>query len=333
MGHSVELDPSSVFFIRENQISTGTYMYNGNQNNVSLFLPDSRLFTLEKPIDTLVSSLNSRSSIVRNRGPLWLLTNDSNDSGDQGLFPIDSETKDALHKDFLQYGIMDGQRKAIITDAKLKLQTVGFDVAQLKLLEGEVQDAKHICDGLDYPPYLMGLVDAKFDNQDIAERALYTNAIIPDATSEDEQLAILLGLDKLGLTITTDYSHLPALQEDDVKRSTARLLLDQSLKLEFDCGLITRNQWLEKLGEPPIGPEGDVRSTDVNDKNVPLATLIGVGGVQSLISVLTSAGLSSEARSNTLQILFGIDSASADLMVAGSDNQENSNDSSDNNQQ
>ena len=243
MGHSITLDPSAIFFIRENQISTGTYMFNQNQANVSLFLPDSRLFTLEGPIDNLIASLNSRGSITRNRGPQWLLTNDANDSGDAGLFPIDSDTKKELHTDFLQYGIMDGQRKAIITDAKLKLQTVGFDVAQLKLLEGEVQDAKHICDGLDYPPYLMGLVDAKFDNQDIAERALYTNSIIPDACSEDEQMAQLLGLEKIGLKIFSDYSHLPALQENITEKGKGIQAMNQGMLIAFLNNIITWNDW------------------------------------------------------------------------------------------
>jgi len=245
MGHSVQINPDNLFFLKENQISTGTYMYNSNQANVSLFLPDSKLFSLEKPIDNLIASLESRGSLTRNRGPQWILTNDSTDSADNGIFPIDTTVKDDLHKDFMQYGIMGGQRKAIITDAKLKLQTVGFDVAQLKLLEGEIQDAKLICDGLNYPPYLLGLVDAKFDNQQIAERNLYTNSIIPDAESEDEQWSDLFGLTELGLKITTDYSHLPALQENLTEKGKALFYANQGSLISFYNNVITLNQWRE----------------------------------------------------------------------------------------
>ena len=249
MGHSVQLDPNSIIFLRENQISTGTYMMNNSsENNMSLFLPDSKLFALEKPIDNFIASLNSRGSLIRNRGPQWLLTNDSNDNPEAGIFPNDPLQLQDLHKDFLQYGIMHGQRKAIITDAKLKLQTVGFDVAQLKLLEGELQDAKQICDGLNYPPYLLGLVDAKFDNQDIAERSLYTNSIIPDSDSDDEIWTYRLGLDKLGLKISTDFSHLPALQEDITEQGRGRWYMDQALTIEFEHDLITWNEWRAMLG-------------------------------------------------------------------------------------
>lgn len=252
MGSSIDLNLDSVFFLKENQISTSTYMFNGTAENVSLFLPDSKLFALEKPIDNFIASLNARGSLTRDRGPQWLLTNDASDSGEAGLFPIDEEAKTELHKDFKQYGIMDGQRKAIITDAKLKLQTVGFDVAQLKLLEGELQDAKMICDGLNYPPYLLGLVDAKFDNQQIAERSLYTNSIIPDAESEDEQWASALKLDPLNLSIQTDYSHLPALQENVTEQGKGRWYMNQAIMIEWLQDGITWNRWRELVGEDTV---------------------------------------------------------------------------------
>lgn len=254
MGHSEQLNPDGIFFLKENQISTGTYMMNStNPDNVSLFLPDSKLFALEKPIDNFIASLNSRGSMIRNRGPQWLLTNDSGDP-ESGSMPLDPIDKDNLYKDFLQFGTMNGQRKAIITDAKLKLQTVGFDVKQLQLLEGELQDAKQICDGLNYPPYLLGLVDAKFDNQDIAERALYTNSIIPDSDSDDEQWSELFQLDKqaVPLMISTDFSHLPALQENVTEMGKGRWYMNQALLIEWLQDGITYNRWRELLGEDTV---------------------------------------------------------------------------------
>lgn len=332
MGRSVLVNPDNLFFLKENQVSTSTYHTSSIIENVSLFLPDSKLLYLEKSIDTLVSSLEGRASLNRDRGPMWLLTNDSGD-GDAGIFPVDEDDKTELQREFLRYGVMNGQRKAIITDAKLKLQTVGFDVAQLKLLEGEIQDAKMICDGLNFPPYLLGLVDAKFDNQQIAERNWYTNSVIPDAESDDEQWNEFLKLDEIGLSRVTDYTHLPALQEDDVKRSTARLILDQALKIEYDAGVLTLNEWLLALGKDPIGPEGDVRATDIKNTNAPLATIIGVGGIQSLLGVLTASGLSEEARANTLQIIFGISAENAAAMVVNSNSQTQSTESNGNGNQ
>ena len=255
MGKSTPLDPKSVFFIRENQLATSTH-FNTNTENASAYLPDSKLLPLQDCIDNMISSLKSRGSLIRQRGPLWILSNDQNDSGDAGMFPVDPAYKSALSEDMSRYGVMKEQQKAIITDAKLKLQTVGFDVAQLRLLEGEIQDAKMICDGLNYPPYLLGLVDAKFDNQQIAERNLYTNSIIPDVESDNEQWGEIFGLSKLGLKITTDFSHLPALQENIQEQGKGRFYMNQALQIEFYNNQITQNRWRELLGEDII-PTGD----------------------------------------------------------------------------
>lgn len=300
MGHSINLDPKNIFFIKENQISTGTYLSNNNTANVSLFLPDSKLFPLERPIDNFNSSLNSRGSMIRNKGPQWLLTNDSADTGEAGLFPIDSDDKADLHKDFLQYGIMDGQRKAIITDAKLKLQTVGFDVAQLKLLEGEIQDAKQICDGLNYPPYLLGLVDAKFDNQAIAERSFYTNSIIPDCQSEDEQWGELLGLESLGLRIQTDFSHLPPLQENISEQGKGRMYMNQGILIEWLQDGITWNRWRELLGEDMV-PGMDVYYSDLvkSGRILPAATAQAISAAANAASIIQQEQTTSSNNSNT----------------------------------
>jgi hypothetical protein len=252
MGKSVPLDPANVFFVCETQISTGLFELNSSQDNVSLYLPDSKLLPVQQNIDNIISSLNSRGALNRNRGPLWILSNDAADSPDAGSFPIDPLIKEELHKDFLQYGITGDQKKAILTDAKLKLQTVGFDVAQLKLLEGEIQDAKFIADQLNYPPYLLGLVDSKFDNQQIAERNMYTGSVIPDAESDDEQWGDFLGLDDFGLHIKTDFSHLPVLQEDITEQGRGRWYMDQALLIEFQNDLITWNEWRVKLGDDPV---------------------------------------------------------------------------------
>lgn len=300
MGSSIDLKLDTVFFLKENQISTSTYMFNGTAENVSLFLPDSKLFALEKPIDNFIASLNARGSLTRDRGPQWLLTNDASDSGEAGLFPIDEEIKTELHKDFRQYGIMDGQRKAIITDAKLKLQTVGFDVGQLKLLEGELQDAKMICDGLNYPPYLLGLVDAKFDNQQIAERALYTNSIIPDAESEDEQWASALKLDALNLSIQTDYSHLPALQENVTEQGKGRWYMNQAIMIEWLQDGITWNRWRELVGEDTVPGKDMYYSEMVKAGLIVPAGAPAAGGpnVSSDSATTTTSNNSSNSNSN-----------------------------------
>lgn len=252
LGRSTVLPNDSVFFFKENQISTGTFMGAVSEENNSQYLPDSKLFYLKENISTLTDTLRSRGTLTRERGPLWIISNDGTDSGDTGQFPIDKKVKKKMDQDFRRYGLMGGQDKAIITDAKIKLQTAGFDAQQLRLLENEVQDAKFIADGLNFPPYLLGLVDAKFDNQDIAERNMYSNAIIPDAESEAQQWTELFGLSETDLYVVFDYNHVPALQKNMKEQGQGRLAMNQALLIEWENNLLTWNRWQELIGEDTV---------------------------------------------------------------------------------
>lgn len=272
IGKTIHLNSENVFFLTENQISTSTYSGNG-RNNVSLYLPDSKLESLTDNIDNLVSSLNSRGSLVRQRGPLWILSNDNQSSADAGDFPVDPIYKQTLELDFSRLGVLKEQQKAIITDAKLKLQTVGFDVAQLQLLEGEIQDAKMIADGLSYPPYLLGLVDAKFDNQQIAERNLYDNAIIPDCESEMEQWTQLFGLDETNIKLCCDFSHLSVFQQDKEKTARAQLSTVTWCNIAWRSDIITWNEYRKELGKEPVADMDKYLSDLMKDGRVNPLTL------------------------------------------------------------
>jgi hypothetical protein len=248
MGERVELDQDNLLFLKENQISTSLFNSKSSAENVSLMLPDSKLFSISKNINNIISSLDSRGALITERGPMWILTNDSSGSADGGDFPTDPQHKKDLQADFGGYGLMRGQKKAIITDAKLKLQTAGFDVSQLKLLEGEIQDAKVICDVLNYPPELMGLIDSKYDNQNIAERSLYVNSIIPDSESEDEQWANFLKFEDFGLVLKTDFSHLPAMVDNIAEIGRGISFMNTGLLIMWLQDLLTWNEWRGKLG-------------------------------------------------------------------------------------
>jgi hypothetical protein len=286
MGKTSFLPMEIIYFLKENQIATSIYHSNSAAENNSLFLPDSKLFAIQENIANLVASLESRGTLITERGPQWLLTNDANDSADAGLFPMDGKDKIDLQEQFKYYGLMKGQRKAIITDAKLKLQTVGFDVSQLKLLEGEVQDAKAICDALNYPSELLGLIDSKYDNQNVAERALYTNSIIPDSLSEDEQLTTMLGLEKYGLRIVTTFDHLPALQENIAEKGRGLYYMNTGILIQWLQNGISYNEWRLQTGMDIVpGMENKFYSDLVKDGTltpVDTASLIAnaMAGVQ-----------------------------------------------------
>ena len=250
-GTSTPLPIEDVFFIKESQFSTASYLSSNSSTNNSIHLPDSKLKNLTYPIANIIDGYNSRNSVIVDRGPMWIMTNDQNDSGDSGLLPVDPEVKQDLKNDLSRYGSMNGQMRGIVTDAKYKLQTVGFDMAQMKLHEEELQSAKAIADGLNYPVQLLGLLDAKYDNMQTAERGLFQNAIIPDAISECEQWAYFLGLEANGERIEIDFSHLAVFAADKLQDAKSRLELNKALQIEWENELLTWNEWQVKLGNEP----------------------------------------------------------------------------------
>lgn len=295
MGQSVELinNPNlDVFFLKEPQISTSTYNYT-TADNASIHLPDSKLHALELPISNIIDSLKSANSIITQRGPMWILSNDDNSSNEAGPFPVNPEHKEALELDFEKYGILRGQKKAIITDAKLKLQEVGFNLDQLKLHEEILQDAKMICDGLNYPPFLLGLIDSKYNNMDVAERGWYQNAIIPDANSDCEQWTQYFGIDQKDLSITIDFSHLQVFQQNKVEEGKALLYLSQALQTAWRNDWVTWNEIRKAIGYEGVDGMDKYLSQLIQEGKIDPQTLQPTGGV-----TITETTLNQNANDN-----------------------------------
>jgi|GEM_PF-1307545 len=310
-----KIDPSKIYFFKDFVPSMA-----------SLILPGSRIQPLEMPVNNIMGALESRYSLIVARGALGIFSNDPG-SGSFGGMPLDPKEKEEIQKDFLRYGIKNKQWKFIITQASLRWQQVGIPTKELMLFE-EIEDSyKMICEQYVYPWRLtsygggnsLGGTDAA-----IFERQLYQNAIIPDAESTYDQWNNFFRTDEIKLRIEKDYSHLPVLQKNAQEAATARETLNRALKMEFENGLITLDQWLEKLGEDPLPDgSGNVRVSDIKNSNIPLAVTIGVGGVQGLISLLTAQGMSDEARQAALEIVFGLSSDDARRMSQGSNNNQN----------
>jgi hypothetical protein len=287
----------------------------------SVILPESRLCSLSMCVNNIMGAYESRNVLINRRGALGLLSSDKQDeSGNTALTP---KEKEDLQQDFKQYGLRANQWQVIISNAAVKWQAMGYPTKDLMLFEEIEDDIMRLCDSYGYPyPLLSSNRTNSLGGNNIGEskKLLYQDSIIPEANSIYTQWSLLFGMEDLNLELKKDYSHIPALQEDQAKLASARLITDQACKMEYESGIITLNQWLEKIGEPSIGEAGNVRATDVKNSSVPLGVQIGVGGIQSLISVLTSSGLSEEARANVVQIVFGVTPEDAARMVTQNTN-------------
>lgn len=311
-GQETEIELNDIFIMKDITPSFDT-----------LILPDSKLSAVQDEINNIIGAYESRNVLINYRGALGILTSEKDQFG---AIPIKENEKQQLQEDFRRYGLRKKQWQFIVTSASLKWQAMGYPTKELMLFE-EVEDGiMRLCDLLNYPFLLLSNVKgATFANMKEAKQILYQDAIIPESKRCYGQWNKFFNTEKYGLVIDKDYSHVPALQKDKGAEAMARKTLVESLKQEWELGLITVNRMLELLGEDTLGSEGEIRITDVDKSSGPLAVAIGVGGVQALISVLTNPDLSEQAKAATLEILFGIAPADAARMAAGATATQNAN--------
>lgn len=230
----------------------------------SLIIPDSRIKSLEMPINNIIGALESRNVLINYRGALGML---SPEKDPMGTIPLNDTDKEALQNDFRRYGLKRQQWQIIISNAAMKWQQMGYPTKDLMLFE-EIEDStKMICDGLNFPFRLLNYSGGALSGSDVKQfnKQLYTDAIIPESESIYEQLSQFLKLEDYNLRIVKDYTHMAVLQEDINLMAAARLNLSKSAQMDFLCNVITLNQYRELLKIPTTGPDGDVYYSDIKN--------------------------------------------------------------------
>ncbi len=228
-------------------------------NFSSMWVPESRTRALEYPINNVIGAYQSRNVLIANRGPLYVVSSGKLDA--DGPKSLTTKEADDIKKQFKDnYGLMDNQSTAIITAATAKVDTIGFDMKQLGLHEETRESAIAIANGYNHPPFLLGLTDSTFNNQNEAKKGLYEGQIIPMAETFYEQLAQWFDVSKYNIVIEKDYKHLAILQEDAQKSADARYKRNQAFLIEFQNNLMTLDRWRELNNEDTM-PDIEVDGT------------------------------------------------------------------------
>lgn len=224
----------------------------------SLIIPDSRIHSLELPINNIIGAYESRNVLINYRGALGILSQDPG-NGQYGNLPMTEDQKVLLQQDLRRYGLKNHQWQFIITSASLKWQQMGVATKDLMLFEEIEADTMAICDNYNYPYQLMSSAKGTtFSNLKEGKQLLYQDATIPEAESMYEQWNQLFNTERFNLVIDKDYSHIAVLQEDQLQAAQARKARNDALLIEWKNDLITRNRWLELNGEDPLTDGGDL---------------------------------------------------------------------------
>jgi phage portal protein BeeE len=284
---------------------------------VSTTLPGSRVEALGDAINNCIGAMESRNVLINYRGSMGIFSSEKKDAA--GNAPLTPKEKREVQEELRGYGLRSQQMQFIVTSASLKWQQTSIPTKDLMLFEEVKESLQQICDAYGHPYRLMSANDVNsLGGSDLKEykKAFYQDTILPEVESLFAQLGEMFELSKYGLKLDADFSHLPLLQEDRGTAATARKTLNEALLIEWNANMLTIDEWRVALGEDPL-PDGlgQVRIGD-RTTNTILAVTLGVGGVQSLISLITAPGMSPEARQAAVEIIFGLSPEQAARLAA-----------------
>lgn len=243
--------------IRQELIESELIMFTDDSTEIDYqtLLPISRLISLQKPISNIIAGLDARNNLIVRRGALGFISSDGQDAMGSKL-PMQPQQRREIANEFHKSYGMTGERSMVaVVSAAVKWQQTAISTRDLMLFEEHESSTVDIADRFGYPAYLLGVKDGTFTNTLEAEKSLYQNTIIPDSVAIDESLNEGLKTLENNIEIKNDYSHIESLQQSEQERSTARKSMNEACKIEWDNGLITLNEWRERLGDDTIAGE------------------------------------------------------------------------------
>jgi len=245
-GYKYSMDQKQILHINENNVTIKEL------NGKGVLRGESKMKGLRPAIKNIKMAYESRGVILKYRGALGILSNQSTDGVGAGL-PLDEKEIANIQEKYNQYGGLDGQFQAIITSANLRWQQMSVNPDKLGLFQETEEDFNKILDSYGVPSEMFTRQKgATFENQNQARKSIYENTIIPEANEWISSFNTKF-FSEGKIKMIVDYSHLPIFQEDIKHRSEmlnnmvnvlSRLRADQQ---------ITDEEYREELFKLGIG--------------------------------------------------------------------------------
>lgn len=199
-------------------------VYLTEPDGINLFNTKSKIDTLKYPLSNLKKQYEKRNVLLANMFSLGILSSDNGD----GISSVPLQPQDIvqMRKDMKQRH--DGE--IIITDKTLKFNPMTFPTKDLMLFEEMTADKLAIIDEYGLNQHMFGQGEggkgSTFSNVEMGERQAYNSTIIPDTEIIYDELTKQLGLDREGLYLVPDFSHISVLKDDE--KTNAESLLKRA---------------------------------------------------------------------------------------------------------
>lgn len=230
--------------------------------------PVSRIEALQIPLSNIVASLKSNNIIITERGMIGFISSDASSNDGDGQLPFDSKESERMRKEYMKQYSLDGRGGHVgFTHAKVKWTPMTFDVAQLGLSITLEESFASICAAYrhdrDIYPSTKG---ATYENKQQGLKSTITNGLQPLADKLMRQFSKNFLKPGSGEKLIADYSHLPAMKEDERLAAQGRLYQAQANSLMLSDGVISHESYAEDMeiemtGDKIIQPKAPIQST------------------------------------------------------------------------
>lgn len=191
-----------------------------NSNNP--LVGESPLKALYMDISNIRGAKKFRNVIMTKEGALGILSNRTKDA--VGAVNVDDEDRNRIDNAYTSgYGLEDGKKKVIMTNADLKWEAMAFPTNKMMLFEEVDAGTSKILDQFGMDENIFSTAST-YENKVQALRTTYQSTVIPISEEVSMNRTRIFGLDGRTEWLRLDYSHIPVLQENlketaDVKKT------------------------------------------------------------------------------------------------------------------
>lgn len=189
-------------------------VYFNTPDGFNIVNPTSRLTSLKYPLSNIKAQYYKRNVLLENITPIGIISAQNSDIG--GAIPMTPEEKTELQKSVLRRN----KDEIIVTEANAKWEPMAFPTKDLMLFEELTADKLALIDGYGLSYYIFSSEKGStYANVRDGIRMTYNDTIIPETQAMYDTITEQFGLDKDGLRLVADFSHIPVLQADESLKS------------------------------------------------------------------------------------------------------------------
>lgn len=239
-----DLLPEEIILINDSNLSFENGAYLKGQ---------SRLYSAIRSIRTLDYIYDTLNTLIANKGAEGFLTRRSKAGEQDNMWWHDSDDQKQVMKQLYSYGTTGGRKPIGVSTADLGFVRLSVPISEFQPIEIKQHEFRTLATALIFPSVLLNDKEGSiYNNVSLAQKAFYTDCLMPVVNAYYEALSNGLGLTEKGEALRADWSKVECLQTDKKLQAETNKAINDQYKVMWDNNLVTRNEWLNALSLPTV---------------------------------------------------------------------------------